>query len=191
MFIILGRIIKTHKLSTKKIFILEFWIEFSRIHPYSVTLKQISDKINKYRDQDFICQEDFLKYLDSKLEKSPFNKNKFRAFILHQLILRDPIHISTLFREINDKDNDLWKVSSKCMDLIINKSCLLDAYDRITYENSSELFSEYDLNDYLNQIELVIPNENQFESQFCVLLSDRIYRALQDPKITQMIACRN
>ena len=188
MFIILGRIIKTHKLSTKKIFILEFWIEFSRIHPFSVNLKQISDKINECRDQDFICQDAFLKCLEDKLQKSPFDKNKFRVFILHQLILRDPIYICNLFREINDKTNNLWKVSSKCMDLIIDESNLLDAYYRITYEHSSEFFSEYDLNDYLKQIESVIPGENQFESQFCVLLSDRIYRALQDPKITQMIA---
>ena len=188
MLIILRRFIKTHKLNTKKLFILKFWIEFSRIHPISAYLKQISDKINTYKDEDFICQQDFLKYLDNIIEKSPLKTTKFRAFILHQLISRDPKHISTLFREINEKTNDFWKVSSKSMDLIIKKSCLLDVYNRILYENSSGLFSEYDLNEYLNQIELVMPDNNQFESQFCVLLSDRTYRALKDIKINQMIS---
>ena len=110
------------------------------------------------------------------------------ANYLTKLSLRDPIYICNLFREINDKTNNLWKVSSKCMDLIIDESNLLDAYYRITYEHSSEFFSEYDLNDYLKQIESVIPGENQFESQFCVLLSDRTYRALKDIKINQMIS---
>ena len=191
MFIILGRIIKTHKLSTS-IFILEFWIELSRTIPSSSDIKSISNKINEYTDQDFICKKEFQKYLNTKLDKFQLKQNqKFRVFILYQLISRDPMHIDTLYKEINNITNDLWKVSSKCMDLIIEKSCLLDAYDQITYEDSSEIFNNDHLNKYLEQIELNMPTENQFYSNFCVLLSDRLCRYLQDDKITQMIAENN